>query len=188
MPGNSGFQELDPPWKLTALPWDGFRRWNFFSFWNRPFSGSTFVQFSGRVLVVMSNVLKIHSLPLQALAERLDHFDRVADVALGDLYTMWAAGNCITYYIFTYFVPSYSSLFVLFIHLLRCMLDHQSANGLLAAPTSVGTSHQIGLVRWKTAIGLKELQHWSKPGRYMAPWAPIVGIFTYMCFDFFEWM
>lgn len=86
-----------------------------------------------------SHVLKIHSLPLQALAERLDHFDRVADVALGDLYTMWAAGNCITYYIFTYFVPSYSSMFVLFIHLLRCMLDHQSANGLLAAPTSVGT-------------------------------------------------
>ena len=32
-------------------------------------------------------------LPLQALAERLDHFDRVADVALGDLCTMSAMLN-----------------------------------------------------------------------------------------------
>lgn len=109
MPGNPEFQELDPPENYQLSLEMG----------TRPFSGSTFVQFSGRVLVVMSNVLKIHSLPLQALAERLDHFDRVADVALGDLYTMWAAGNCreITdAYIYTYFFCSKLLFYVVIIH------------------------------------------------------------------------
>ena len=45
----------------------------------------------------------------------------------------------------------------LFFHSLRCMLDHQSANGLLAALTSTGTK-QMGLVRHgESSIGLKGL-------------------------------
>lgn len=48
--------------------------------------------FGSGVLVVMCSE-SMHSLSLQALAERLDHFDRVADVALGDLCTMSAMVN-----------------------------------------------------------------------------------------------
>jgi len=113
-------------------------------------------------------VLKTHSLPLQALAERLDHFDRVADVALGDLYNYdvgcWKLqGNHL--FIYSFFCSKLLFYVVLFIHLLRCMLDHQSANGLLAAPTSMGAEPDLGLTG--------EIHMGST-----------YGIFTYMCLIF----